>query len=304
MTVVVTGSAGFLGRVLTRTLGQAGYAVTGIDRIPAPSTGAADHVEITADLLDGDVRVEEALARADAVIHLAGCPGVRDARPDVTRWRYRDNVLTTAAVFEAVPLDVHVVVATSSSVYGGSRDGRPCAESDPLRPRGGYARSKARAERLCAARLAAGGPVTIARPFTVVGEGQRPDMALATWLADAAAGRPLRIIGSPDRTRDLTDVRDVARVLTEVVARGVTGPLNVGTGVGHRLADLVDAVGAALDVEVRTAVVPARPEEVADTLADTRRLRRQIGFVPSTDLAGVLRRQVAAASAGTNAAVG
>lgn len=304
MTVVVTGSTGFLGRALTRNLLQAGYAVTGIDRIPAPTIGAPGHIEITADLLDGDPRVEDALARADAVIHLAGCPGVRDQCSDIARWRYRDNVLTTAAVFEAVPLEVHVVVATSSSVYGGCRDSRPCAEDDPLRPVGGYARSKARAEMLCAARSAAGGRVTLARPFTVAGEGQRPDMALAIWLADAAAGRPLRVIGSPERTRDITDVRDVAHVLTAIVARGVTGPINVGTGVGHRLGDLVDAVGAALDVEVRTAVVPARPEEVADTLADTRRLRRLVGFVPVTDLADVLRRQIAAASAGANAVAG
>jgi nucleoside-diphosphate-sugar epimerase len=304
MAVVVTGSAGFLGRIVTRTLLRAGYAVTGIDRVPASGAGPKDHLEITADLLDGDPRVEEALAGAEAVLHLAGCPGVRDQRADITRRRYRDNVLSAAAVFEAVPLDVHLVVVTSSSVYGGCRGGRPSAEDDPLRPAGGYAKSKARAEMLCAARIAAGGRVAVARPFTVAGEGQRADMALATWLTDAAAGRPLRIIGSPERTRDITDVRDVARVLTAIVERGVTGPVNVGTGVGHSIGDLVDAVGAALDVEVRTCVVPARPEEAADTLADTRRLRRAVGFVPVTDLADVLRRQVAAASTSASVVAG
>lgn len=293
MAVVVTGSAGFIGRVLVRTLLDAGYAVTGVDRRPAPSPCRSLHVEIVADLLDAHPEVEAALADAEAVIHLAGCPGVRDVRPDVNAHRHRDNVLTTAAVFAAVPPATQVVVATSSSVYGGSVRGRPCAEDDPLAPRGGYAESKALAEALCRARLAAGGRVAIARPFTVVGEGQRPDMALAIWLADAAAGRPLRILGSPDRTRDVTDVRDVARVLVELVARGVTGPVNVGTGVGHRLADLAAAVGDALGVSVRTVLIPAGPEEVPDTLADTRRLRELVGFVPVTDLRDVLRRQIA-----------
>lgn len=296
MSIVVTGSAGFIGRVLTRTLVEAGHAVVGVDRRPAPPPRSPRHVEVVADLLDGEPAVEAALAGAEAVIHLAGCPGVRDPRPDVDRHRHRDNVLTTAAVFASVPLGTHVVVATSSSVYGGSVSGRPCAEDDPLRPAGGYARSKACAEALCATRLAAGGRVAVARPFTVAGEGQRPDMALAIWIADATAGRPLRIIGSPDRTRDITDVRDVARVLLALVERGVTGPVNVGTGVAHRLGDLAAAVGDVLGVAVRTTVEPAAPEEVPDTLADTRRLRRLVGFVPATDLREIIGRQVAAAT--------
>ncbi len=185
-------------------------------------------------------------------------------------------------------------MSTSSSVYGGSQTGRPSAEGDPLRPRGGYARSKALTEALCRAHLDAGGLVAIARPFTVAGEGQRADMALSLWLAAARAGRPLRILGSPERTRDVTDVRDVAAVLLALLERGVRGPVNVGTGRGISLADMVAAVSDVLDVDVTTEIVPAAADEVPDTLADTRRLRRAVGFVPDTDLRAVLRRQVAA----------
>lgn len=303
MPIVVTGSAGFIGSVLVGTLLDRGHAVVGVDRRRSCVSYGPGFVELTADLLDRNPAVADALAGADAVVHLAGCPGVRDPRPDVHVHRHRDNVLATAAVLAAVPPATPVVVATSSSVYGGSYGGRPCAEDDPLRPAGGYAQSKARAEALCAARLAAGGRVAVARPFTVVGEGQRPDMALSLWLADAAAGRPLRILGSPDRTRDVTDVRDVARVLLAFVERGVTGPVNVGTGVPRRLGELAAAVGVALGVDVATEVVPASAEEVPDTLADTRRLRELVGFVPETDLADVLRRQVAGlAAAGGSAA--
>src|SRR5918994_165350 len=140
-----------------------------------------------------------------------------------------------------VPRGTPLVVTSSSSVYGGAA-GRPSHEDDPLRPLGGYARSKAAVERLCARRLAAGGLVTVARPFTVAGEGQRPDMALARWIAAVRARRPVPVLCSPGRTRDVTDVRDVVRALRLAAERRVAGPLNVGTGRPRTLAELAAAV--------------------------------------------------------------
>jgi nucleoside-diphosphate-sugar epimerase len=290
--VVVTGSAGFLGRAVVARLLAAGRPVLGIDRCPTPAQGPG-HRELCADLLDTDGRAAAALSAADGVIHLAGCPGVRDPRPDIAWHRHRDNVLATAAVLAGVGREVPLLVATSSSVYGGSTDGRPCRETDPLQPRGGYARSKALVESMCAAHNAAGGRVVIARPFTVAGEGQRPDMALAIWIDAARAGRPLRVLGSPDRTRDLTDVRDVARAFVDLLDAGVPGPVNVGTGVGHSLEEMIQAVSTGLGVPVRLEVQPAHDDEVRDTLADTTRLRDLIGWAPRTDLADVIQRQIA-----------
>ncbi|MGQ0844657.1 MAG: NAD-dependent epimerase/dehydratase family protein [Sporichthyaceae bacterium] len=296
MTVVVTGSAGFLGRAVVARLLAAGRPVLGIDRLPAPVQGPG-HRELCVDLLDADPRTAAALRTAGGVVHLAGCPGVRDRRPDVAWHRHRDNVLATAVVLAATDRDTPVVVSTSSSIYGGSSDGRPCREDDALRPRGGYARSKAEVEALCQAHNCAGGRVVLARPFTVAGEGQRPDMALALWIEAALAGRPLRILGSPDRTRDLTDVRQVARALVDLLNAGIPGPVNVGTGVGHSLAQMVAAVGAGLGLPVSIEVEPAAHDEVRDTLADTTRLRELIGWAPSTDLADLVARQIASADA-------
>jgi nucleoside-diphosphate-sugar epimerase len=289
---VVTGAAGFIGRALVSTLVARGEHVVAVDRAPDwPRPGVT---VLTADLLENDPRLAGALAAADAVFHLAACPGVRDSRADIALRRHRDNVLATARVLELAPGRTPVLVASSSSVYGGAM-GRPSAETDRLRPRGGYALSKARVERLCAQRAARGGEIVVVRPFTVAGEGQRPDMAIAQWIAAAAAGRPLRVLGSPDRTRDITDVRHAATAFAALVERGARGVVNVGTGVAHRLADLVDAIAAAVERDVRTSIRPADPAEVADTLADTRRLRRLIGFVPETDLPTLVARQVAAA---------
>jgi nucleoside-diphosphate-sugar epimerase len=294
LSVVVTGSAGFLGRAVVAELTAAGSTVVGVDRLPP--RGAVDHVHLTADLTADDDRVMAALAAAEAVVHLAGCPGVRDSRPDVHLQRARDNVAATAAVLGAVPPAVPVVVASSSSVYGGS-SGAPCRESDPLAPRGGYARSKVVVEELCERRAAVGGRVTVVRPFTVVGEHQRPDMAVARWLAAARDDRPLEVYGSLARTRDLTDVRDVARALTLLAdpARPVVGPLNIGTGRPRTLGEVVAAVAAATDTDVRTVVTPAAAVEPAGTWACTRRLRDAAGFVPVTDLHEVVARQADAA---------
>ena len=302
MSVVVTGSAGFVGRAVVAELVRRGRTVVAVDRHPTTpqATGPVGPAPLvlTGDLLHRDELVDAALDSASAVVHLAGCPGVRDDAPDVDRRRHRDNVLATARVLAAVPAHVPVVVASSSSVYGGSA-GRPSRETDPVAPRGGYARSKVAVEELCARRAAAGGRVTVVRPFTVVGEGQRPDMAVARWLTAAYAGRPLEVYGSLERTRDLTDVREVARVLATLTEPGCapTGVLNVGTGRPHTLAEVVDAVALATGCAVRTRVTPAAAVEPADTWADTARLHATVGFVPETDLHDVVRRQLAGSPA-------
>jgi nucleoside-diphosphate-sugar epimerase len=291
LTVVVTGAAGFIGRSLVVALARRGHRVVGIDRLPGVPVEAS--TALVADLSRPSADADELLRGADAVFHLAGRPGVRDAAPDVERLRRRDNVEATRRLCDVVPPATPLVVTSSSSVYGGSR-GAPSAEDGPVRPVGGYALSKVAAERLCARRAALGGAVAVARPFTVAGEGQRPDMALAGWLAAARQGRPLRILGSADRTRDMTDVRDVVDGLIRMADRGVASTINLGTGRGLRLDEMARAAAAAVGVPPVLAVEPAGPCEAPATLADTSRCERLLGFVPTTDLTDLLRRQAAA----------
>jgi nucleoside-diphosphate-sugar epimerase len=165
---------------------------------------------------------------------------------------------------------------------------------DRLQRRGGYARSKVALERRCCQRAAGGGLVAVARPFTVAGEGQRPDMAIARWLAAVGRGQPIRILGGPDRTRDATDVADVTVGLVRMAEAGVAGAVNLGSGVGHRLGDLAATVGAVVGQRPRLVLEPAGPAEPVATLADTHRCRRLLGFVPVTDLAALIARQAAA----------
>jgi nucleoside-diphosphate-sugar epimerase len=291
VSVVVTGAAGFVGLALTRRLVEHGHRVVAVDRRWQPNTAGV--TVLTADLLDGDSLVEVALREAEAVVHLAGCSGVRDNAPDVQARRHRDNVQATRAVADRVPADVPLLVASSSSVYGGARFGRASRETDPLHPRGGYARSKTGTEQVCARRKADGGHVLVVRPFTVVGEGQRPDMALSRWAAAAAAGDPLRVFGSLDRTRDFTCVREVCRGLTALLESGAAGVVNLGSGSPRTLREVLGVLSSTLGLDIDVRVEPAADYEVADTWADLVRFEVLTGFRPHTDLEDVVRRFLA-----------
>jgi UDP-glucose 4-epimerase len=285
--IVVTGAAGFIGGHLVRELRGRGHHVVGLDRRPG--------TDVLADLTGaGSPGGLDLLRDAEAVFHLAGAGGVRLDGPDAEATWWRCNVLAAEAVLSAVPLATPLVVTSSSSVYGGTAAaGRPCRESDRLRPRGGYARSKVEVERRVAARRARGGRALVVRPFTVAGEGQRPDMALSRWIAAARAGEPLRVHGSVGRRRDVTDVRQVAIALADLAARDAAGTVNVGTGVAHTLGDMVRAVAAAVG-PTGVIVEPTHRDDVDATLADTRRCRRLVGFTPVTDLQALVRRQALA----------
>jgi nucleoside-diphosphate-sugar epimerase len=293
--VVVTGAAGFIGGHLVEALAARGATVSGIDRRPAPPEAPGAH--ICADLVDPaalDV-VRGLVTEADVVFHLAARPGVRGHGPALDAARLRDNVEAATVVLAATPARVPVVVTSSSSVYGGATVCRgwirPCREDDRLRPRGGYARSKVALEEACAARAARGGRVAVARPFTVAGERQRPDMAIARWLVAAAAGEPAVVLGSTARCRDVTDVGDVVRGLIWLAERGENTTVNLGTGRPVTLAAVLQAVAAAVGHPLEITPKAAGAEEPAATRADTRRGRRLLRFTPATALPELVARQ-------------
>lgn len=297
MTVVVTGAAGFIGRHVVTRLQDDDRAVVGVDRRPAAMVGGH---HLRSDLAAADPAVDAVLRSAAVVFHLAGSPGVRASGARATRRRWRDNVLAGARVLRVTPPDVPVIVTSSSAVYGGARrEGdtlRASREDDVLRPRGGYARSKVMLERLCARRAAAGGRVAVVRPFTVVGEGQRPDMALARWLAAARRDAPLVIYGGGTRRRDLTDVRDIVDVLVRTWTRGCDTTVNAGTGRPVTLDTMVWVIAEAMGSALATTVEPAHRDEVVDTAADTSRCASLLDLVPVTDLHDVVARQLAVGS--------
>lgn len=294
MRAIVTGSEGFVGRHLVARLELGGYEVVGVDRRAVECQGRrrvdlADPGQLT--------NIAAIVADADIVFHLAGRPGVRDSDPHIGALRRRDNVTATKNLLSVTPHHVPIVATSSSSVYGSAADGdghiRPSREDQALAPTGGYARSKVEMEQACMTRSASGAAVAIVRPFTVVGEYQRPDMAFAQWLRAAREGRPIRLFGSPERRRDVTDVADVVEGLVRIAEVGYRGIVNLGTGRAHRIADLAALVAKTVGADVPVEVSPGSVEEVAVTLADTTRCTRVLGFTPATDVGAVVERMLA-----------
>lgn len=295
MQAVVTGSAGFIGSHLVYELLARGYRVAGIDRQPGyAEPGYEHHVVDLSDRL-ACAAVARPLQRADVVFHLAARPGVRGRGPLIEEMRRRDNVVATRNLVSLVPAETPLVVTSSSSVYGGSVGGVPSREDDPPRPRGGYARSKVAMEQVCEQRRAQGGLVAVVRPFTVAGEGQRSDMAFSLWIEALRRGLPIEIFGAETRSRDITDVRDAVEGLIKAGERRVNRAVNLGTGVGHSLLEMANALLEVSGVDRGLVRHPVSAEEVDATLADTRVCRQLLGFVPTTDLPGLLARQLEAA---------
>jgi UDP-glucuronate 4-epimerase len=211
LSVLVTGSSGFIGTHLVRHLRTAGHLVTGID-IRKPASPLPDG----ATFLPCDIRQDHfPKGRFDAVVHLAALAGVRQSFHDPGCYR-RTNVDGTVRLLEfcrgaGIP---HFVFASSSSVYGPDCP-LPAREDGPTDPRSPYALTKLQGEQWGRLHARLWGLRFVAlRFFSVWGPGQRPDLALECFRRRIEAGLPVVINGDGSQRRDLTHVSDVVRAGT------------------------------------------------------------------------------------------
>lgn len=295
MKALVTGSAGFIGARLVRRLAARGDEVVGIDR---RRLKGACGLHVTMDMAERRSLAE--LARwtgwADAVFHLAARTGVRSTLPDIDLRRRRDILAATEHLLAVTPARTHLILASSSAVYGEAarrRGGvRPCREDDALRPIGRYGRYKAQMEEMSRRYRRPRDGLAIARPFTVIGPGQRPDMALSIWIEAVRRAEPITVFGGLDRARDVTDVDGVVGGLTAMADLRFCGAVNLGAGRPRLLGEMIEAVFSAMGRETEVRAAPADPEEVKATCADPELARSVLGIDLNTDLRRAVARQV------------
>ena len=284
MKVVVTGGAGFIGSNLGREL----LSRPDVDEVIALddlSTGFRANLEGTGiRLLDGTILDPDALDAAcdgaDAVVHLAALPSVPRSVLDPVA-SHHANATGTLEVLQAARRagDLHVVVASSSSVYGANRE-LPKREGMRTAPISPYAVSKQATEAYAMSFGHSYGLPTLAfRFFNVYGPLQSAGHAYAavipTFVDAALRGMPLTIHGDGEQTRDFTYVGTVTRVIADAVTRTVTDlePVNLAFGTRTTLNALVGELSDVLGFAPQVEHVEPRTGDVRDSQADNARLR-------------------------------
>jgi UDP-glucose 4-epimerase len=281
--VAVTGGAGFVGANLAAHLLQRGHEVAVLDDL---STGAAANLDgldgislVEGSILDDDA-VDAALDRSDAVVHLAARPSVPKSVADPVA-SHRANASGTVSVLEGLRrhgID-HVVVASSSSVYGADET-LPKHEGLVPMPISPYAASKLATEAYALAWAASYGIGVLAfRFFNVFGPLQPAGhdyAAVVPAFVDAAlAGRPLPVYGDGEQSRDFTYVGSVVGVIADAVERRTAcdGAVNLAFGSRVTLLELIAELEAVLGTPLTREHLPVRAGDVRHSQADQARFR-------------------------------
>lgn len=301
MRIAVTGGAGFIGSHTCVALLEAGHDVLIVDSFVNSETDVPERIATIAgrapevealDITDGP-----ALGRAlgsfkpEAAIHFAGLKAVGEAVAEPLDY-YRVNVAGSVSLFrELAEIACNRLVFSSSATVYGNPEQVPIPESHPLRPTNPYGHSKRMVEQiiedwgrandlLAAVNLRYFNPAG-AHPSARIGEApQGVPNNLMPYLTQVAVGwrENLSIFGDDYDTHDGTGVRDYIHVVDlaeahlAALALTVRGPgvyaINVGTGTGYSVLDMIRAFEAACGKTIPYEITGRRAGDVATSLAD------------------------------------
>lgn len=311
MKVLVTGGSGYIGSHTCAVLVSRGFDVTIFDNFSKSVPGAAHRIATVAgrsvEVIVGDVLDVDLLFNVlrhgsyDAVVHFAGLKSIGESLIDPLSY-YRTNVTGTLNLLAAmkVTLTRMLVFSSSASVYG-SPTSCPVREDARIAPTNPYAQTKCIVENVLTS-LHASDPTwrfAALRYFNPVGAHESgllgealTDVAsnlLPVALEVALRRRPeLLIYGSDYPTLDGTGVRDYIHVMD--LAEGhlaalqylTTVPdmvtLNLGTGRGISVLQMVTALERASGVGIQTRIVPRRAGDVAACYANVERAEKMLGW--------------------------
>ena len=328
MKVFVTGTAGFIGFHLASRLLSEGHLVTGFDGVTdyydpalkrrrlAELRRHNSFTEVQGMLEDQPLlnHAVEAFA-PDVIVHLAAQAGVRYSVEHPESY-IQSNLVGTSHVLEAARAvkPQHLLLASTSSVYGGNRD-VPYRESAAADwPVSLYAATKKANESMSHSYAHLFGiPTTCFRFFTVYGPWGRPDMSLYKFVSAIEKGEPIEIYGEGRMQRDFTYIDDLVEGIVRLIAtppeqdkpveveggQDSLSPVapwrvvNIGGGHPVELMDYVAAIEAAMGRTAIKQMLPMQMGDVRETYAAPDLLRALTGFVPSTPMEEGVRRFIA-----------
>jgi UDP-glucose 4-epimerase len=311
MRVLVTGGAGYIGSHTVARLQSAGHDVVVLDTLahghPAavPGTplviGDAGDRALVRDLLEAH--------RVDAVIHFAARKSVVESIADPGGY-FEANVGGSLALLQAmVDAGVRRLVFSSTCAVYGTPDGLPVREDSPLRPENPYGESKLLVERMAAWFDGAHGIRTASlRYFNAAGatldgsngeDWRRAENLVPVVMQVAARRSPaVDVYGTDYATPDGTAIRDYVHVLdlADVHARaldhladgGDSLTVNVGTGHGASVLEVVDVARAVTGESIPVREAPRRAGDPAAIWADGRLAREALSWEPQHDLESIV----------------
>jgi UDP-glucose 4-epimerase len=317
-TILVTGGAGYIGSHTCVELLGAGHRVVVIDDLDNSSEEALRRVERISgkpiefhrvDLLDRPA-VERVFASVpvDAVIHFAGLKAVGESVQMPLRY-YHNNLTGTLHLLDIMrSRGVRSLVFSSSATVYGDPAKVPITEDMPLSATNPYGRTKLFIEEMCRdlAKAEGGWHIALLRYFNPVGAhasgliGEDPKGIpnnLMPFIMQVAVGkRPeLSIYGRDYPTPDGTGVRDYIHVLDLALGHLAAldalpridgcAAVNLGTGRGYSVLEMVKAVSQATGREIPHKFVPRRPGDVAAAYADPTLATRLFGWRATRSLA-------------------
>jgi len=315
--ILVTGGAGYVGSHACKALAGAGYRPVVYDNLSRGHRAAV----LWGPLVEGDLhdtgRLVEALRshHVTAVMHFAAFAYVGESvsRPELY---YRNNVVGTLALLEAMrETGVATIVFSSTCAVYGVPEALPIRETTAKAPLSPYGETKLAIERALHWYGGAHGMRYAAlRYFNAagadldgqIGEEHDPETHLIPLILRAALGRgdPLQIFGTdyptPDGTaiRDYIHVADLAdahvRALAHLAAGGDSLQLNLGTGSGHSVREVVAAVERIAGRPVPRQEAPRRAGDPPELVADPALVFARLGWRPAhSDLDTIIRTALA-----------
>lgn len=308
--ILITGSAGFIGYHLAKSLLKKGNIVTGIDNLNDYYDVQLKHNRleqlkefnnfqfVQADIADENkVNMLFTKNKFDIVLNLAAQAGVRYSIEN-PRSYVNSNIVGFFNILEACRHRSvkHLVFASTSSVYGNQHK-TPFAVSDNVdRPISLYAATK-KADELMAFTYAHlyKIPVTGLRFFTVYGPWGRPDMAYFSFTNKIYADESIKIFNNGDMLRDFTYIDDIVHGIELVIDKAPKGEdpykiYNIGNNKPERLMYFIETLEKAIGKKAKKEFLPMQPGDVYQTYADISELEKDFGFKPETSIEDGLKK--------------
>lgn len=294
--VLVVG-LGFIGTHVATRLAAIGTSIRVLTR-SQPSSHLRARLDLD-DVIVGDAAdravVKRALDGVREVVYCAGglLPAHSAQDPELDTRLTMTPLRTTLDVLRDRPGVGFIYVSSGGTVYGHPTT-IPTPEDHPKRPVSSYGRIRVRSEEeIERHRRDYALRARILRCATVYGEHQEPDRgqgAVATFLRHVEEDRPIVLYGAPGNARDYLYAGDLATVVTALLDRD-DGPsiLNVGSGVGTSLDQLVALIEAEVGRSAEVDRRPPRPFDVHRIILDVARLQSLIDFRPTPLTEGVRR---------------